>query len=234
MMNSHAFDAIAYHRSLASDWERRYQKSAFRARESVLAKCLQGQALAGSLWLDAGCGTGTLSRWLAARGCRVVGMDGAPEMVSAAHRIAASSASSTRAQFVCVRTIAKLPLPSSCADGILCSSVLEYVEAPRACLNEFARVLKRGGLLLVSVPNRKSLVRRVQVGCHRWGSLVGIDWVKFLKYSHQEFSPLEFEHLLKEAGFSVKKQVSFGSPLPALAQRSRTWGPLLMFVAEKL
>jgi SAM-dependent methyltransferase len=234
MMNSHAADAIAYHRSLASDWECRYQKPAFRSRESVLAKSLQGRDVAGSLWLDAGCGTGTLSRWLAARGCRVVGMDGAPEMVRAAHRIAAFSQGPTRAQFACIGTIAKLPLPSNCADGILCSSVLEYVEDPRACVHEFVRVLKCGGLLLVSIPNRKSLVRRVQVGCHRWGSLVGIDWLKFLKYSQQEFSPLEFDHLLRQAGVSVKKQLPFGSPLPVLAQRSRVWGPLLMFVAEKI
>jgi len=233
-MHSLAADAIAYHRSLASDWERRYQKSSFRVRETVLAKCLQGCDVAGSLWLDAGCGTGTLSRWLAARGCRVVGMDAAPEMVREAHEIAVFSEVSTRLQFAGINTIAELPLPNNCADGILCSSVLEYVSHPGACLDEFARVLKRGGLLLVSVPNRKSLVRRVQVGCHRWGSFVGIDWVKFLKYSRQEFSIFEFQKLLAQRGFVIKKQLPFGSPFPALARRSRTWGPLLMFVAEKL
>jgi SAM-dependent methyltransferase len=234
-MHSLAADAaVAYHRSLADDWEVRYRKPTFRAREIVLEKCLQGQNVAGSLWRDAGCGTGTLSRWLAGRGCRVVGMDAAPEMVRAAHRITAFSEDSTRTQFACIGTIAELPLPHSCTDGVLCSSVLEYVSDPRACLGEFARVLKRGGQLLVSVPNRDSLVRRVQVRCHRWGSLAGMDWMSFLKYSCQEFSPAEFENLLEQKGFSVKKQFPFGSPLPALARRSRFWGPLLMFVAEKL
>jgi len=233
-MRTSVADAIAYHRSLASDWERRYRKPTFRSRELVLDKCLQGRDLAGTLWLDAGCGTGTLSRWLAARGCRVVGLDAAPEMIRAAHEIAAFSEGSTRSQFACIGTIAKLPVPGNCADGILCSSVLEYVADPRACVNEFARVLKRGGVLVISVPNRKSLVRRVQVGCHRWGSFVGRDWMKFLKYSQQQFSSLEFEHLLRQAGFCVKKQLPFGSPLPALARCSCIWGPLLMFAAEKL
>jgi len=233
-MNSLAADAIAYHRSLADEWEERYQKPTFRARETVLAQCLQGRDVAGTLWLDAGCGTGTLSRWLAARGCRVVGLDGAPEMIRAAHGIAEISEGSPRTQFAHIGTIAELPLPDSCADGILCSSVLEYVSDPGACLNEFARVLKVRGLLLVSVPNRRSLVRRVQAGCHRCGSIVGIDWLKFMKYSRQEFSLSEFQILLRQTGFSVKKQLPFGSPLPALARRSRIWGPLLMFAAEKL
>ncbi|MBV8050945.1 MAG: class I SAM-dependent methyltransferase [Acidobacteriaceae bacterium] len=233
-MHSLSADAITYHRGLACDWEGRYRKHAFRARETVLAKCLEGRNLTGALWLDAGCGSGTLSRWLAARGCRVVGMDAAPEMVRAAHNNAICSDSSTRAQFACIGTIAKLPLPDGCADGILCSSVLEYVSDPCACVQEFARVLKRGGQLLVSVPNRKSVVRRVQVECQRWGSLVGIDWMKFVKYSRQEFSRAEFQKLLMRTGFSVRKELSLGSPLPALAQRSRLWGPLVMFAAEKI
>jgi len=202
-------------------------------RQAVLLKSLQGWDLAGTLWLDAGCGTGTLARWLARRGCSVLGVDAASEMVAAANQSAQSHNYSDRLSFVRITSIARLALDDRSLDGILCSSVLEYVPDPSACLTEFARVLKPGGLLLVSVPNRNSVVRRIQIACHQAGVLLGQSWCQFLDYSRHQYSRREFERLLVEAGFSGEKLVPFGSPLPALAQRSRHWAPLLMFVAQK-
>jgi 2-polyprenyl-3-methyl-5-hydroxy-6-metoxy-1,4-benzoquinol methylase len=227
------FAAVAYHASLADEWERRYQKCSFQIRRTVLLKSLQGRDLAGTLWLDAGCGTGTLSRWLATRGCSVLGVDAASEMVVAANQSAGSQDYSDRLSFVRITTIARLALDDRSLDGILCSSVLEYVPDPIACLIEFARVLRPGGLLLVSVPNRNSAVRRMQLAFHRLGSLLGQNWCRFLDYSRHQYSRPEFEKLLMRAGFSGEKLVPFGGPLPGLAQRSRHWAPLLMFVAQK-
>jgi hypothetical protein len=55
-----------------------------------------------------------------------------------------------------------------------------------------------------------------------------------LDYSRHQYSRPEFDHLLKQCSFSGEKLVSFGGPLPILAQRSCHWAPLLMFVAQKL
>jgi 2-polyprenyl-3-methyl-5-hydroxy-6-metoxy-1,4-benzoquinol methylase len=228
-----AADAVTYHASLANGWEHRCRKHSFQMRQTVLLKSLQGRNLAGTLWLDAGCGTGTLARWLATRGCSVLGVDAASEMVTAANQSAQAHHNSDRLSFVRITTIARLALDDRSLDGILCSSVLEYVPDPSACLTEFARVLKPGGLLLVSVPNRNSVVRRMQLACHRLGSLLGQSWCKFLDYSRHQYSMPEFERLLAQAGFSDERLVPFGSPLPGLAQRSRHWAPLLMFVAQK-
>jgi 2-polyprenyl-3-methyl-5-hydroxy-6-metoxy-1,4-benzoquinol methylase len=227
-----AADAVTYHASLADGWERRYRKRSFQMRQTVLLKSLRGWDLAGTLWLDAGCGTGTLARWLATRGCNVLGVDAASEMVAVA-RSAPTQNYSDRLSFVRITTIARLALDDRSLDGILCSSVLEYVPDPSACLTEFARVLKPGGLLLVSVPNRNSVVRRMQLACHRLGGLLGQSWCKFLDYSRHQYSRPEFERLLMHAGFSGEKLVPFGGPLPGLAQRSCHWAPLLMFVAQK-
>jgi 2-polyprenyl-3-methyl-5-hydroxy-6-metoxy-1,4-benzoquinol methylase len=228
-----AADAVTYHASLADGWERRYRKRSFQMRETVLLKSLQDWHLAGTRWLDAGCGTGTLACWLAARGCSVLGVDAASEMVAAAAQSAQARNYSDRLSFVRVSTIARLALEDRSLDGILCSSVLEYVSNPRACLNEFARVLKPEGLLLASIPNRNSVVRRMQVACHHVGRLLGQSWFKFLDYSCHQYSKREFEQLLTQAGFSGEKAVPFGGPLSRLAQRSRHWAPLLMFVAQK-
>ena len=229
-----AADAVTYHASLADGWEHRYRKQAFQLRQAVLMKCLQGRDITGRLWLDAGCGTGTLSRWLAARGCSVLGVDAASEMVAAAAHAVGAQDYSERLSFVRISTIARLALDDNLLDGILCSSVLEYVPEPTACLAEFARILKPGGLLLASVPNRNSAVRQTQVACHRLGALIGQKWVQFLDYSHHEYSRREFQQLLTRAGFSGERFVPFGGPLPRLAQRSCRWAPLLMFVAQKL
>jgi 2-polyprenyl-3-methyl-5-hydroxy-6-metoxy-1,4-benzoquinol methylase len=226
-------DAVAYHATLAEGWEHRYRRHAFQLRHVVLLKCLNGRDVAGRLWLDAGCGAGTLSRWLVGRGCSVLGVDAASEMITAAAQAAKAFEYSERLAFVRVSTVARLALDDNLLDGILCSSVLEYVPDPVACLAEFARVLKPGGLLLVSVPNRHSVVRRVQVACHCVGSFMGRGWAKFLYYSRHQYSRHEFQQLLSQAGFSTERFVPFGSPLPRLALRSRGWAPLMMFVAEK-
>lgn len=226
-------DAVTYHDSLAANWEQRYQKRSFTARETVLRKCLEGRNLCGQIWLDAGCGTGTLSRWLAARACRVLGVDASPEMIAAATHLTESYGHSGRLRFERIHTVEHLGMLDASFDGLLCSSVLEYVANPTACLTEFARILKPGGLLLVSVPNRHSLVRQIQLRCHQLGSLMGARWVKFLDYSRQQYSRCEFQELLTQTGFVLERFLPFGSPLPSLAQRSRHWGSLLMFIARK-
>jgi 2-polyprenyl-3-methyl-5-hydroxy-6-metoxy-1,4-benzoquinol methylase len=226
-------DAVAYHASLANDWEQRYRKRSFQIRQTVLLKSLEDRKLTDTFWLDAGCGTGTLARWLAARGCRVLGVDAASEMITAAQSMPDENVSE-RLRFSRVQTIAHLELHDGTLDGILCSSVLEYVPDPGACLTEFARVLKPGGLLLVSVPNRNSVVRRMQLAFHRLGALCGKSCCKFMDYSNHQYSRSEFEQLLARSGFSGEKLVPFGSPLPGLALRSSYWAPLLMFVAQKL
>lgn len=225
-------EAVTYHGQLARDWEQRYRKPSFRARLIVLDECLRSRKLHGH-WLDAGCGSGFLSRWLAEHGCTVLGVDAAPEMVEVSRDLAARHQSSEQLSFRQVETIARLPIEAEKFDGILCSSVLEYLPDPVACLAEFSRVLRPGGLLLVSVPNAASMVRRAQIVCHRVGKGLGRSWVRFLEYSHNQYHVLEFSELLVRAGFSVQGTLAFGSPLPRNIQRRPWAGPLLMFLAEK-
>jgi 2-polyprenyl-3-methyl-5-hydroxy-6-metoxy-1,4-benzoquinol methylase len=225
-------EAVAYHGQLAKDWERRYRKRSFKARQAVLAECLQGRDLVGASWLDAGCGTGTLSRWLAERGCKVLGVDAAAEMAETASLLAQGE-KFINLSFERVETIAHLPVSSNSRDGILCSSVLEYVSEVDACLKEFARVLRPGGLLLVSVPNRYSIVRLTQAASYRMSKWLGQSWVAFMNYSRNQYSADEFGRKLATSGFCSERVVAFGSPLPTWVQRSRYGGSLLMFVARR-
>lgn len=227
-------DAIRYHDLLASNWERRYQKASFRTRLVALAECLDDKHLSGTEWLDVGCGTGTLSRWLAEHGCAVLGVDAAPRMIRSAATLANSGIIPGSLRFQQVETIARLPMDSNSADGILCSSVLEYVPDPDTCLAEFARVLRPRGILVVSVPSAHSVIRRVQVACSRVGRLFGKDWVPYLRYSNHQYSRPEFEGMLRSRDFRLERAIQFGGPLPRWMQRMHAWGPLLMFVARKV
>jgi SAM-dependent methyltransferase len=243
-----ARDAVAYHRELAVSWDQRYKKPAFKARLRALEECLAGHDLHGQDWLDAGCGSGTMARYLVEAGASVLGVDAAEEMISIAREIASQDVASPSVaspdvssedehrrplRFQHITTIAHLPLPDNSLDGILCSSVLEYVPDPPACMAQFARVLRPGGLLIVSVANRNSLIRRAQVGMHWLGRLSRQRWCAFLDYSHNDYTATDFRALLKEHGFATSKVIPFGSPIPHWLQRREFGGSLLAFCAVR-
>ena len=76
-------DAVQFHSQIASGWESNYASDVFSVRMKVLDGLLAGRDLSGQKWLDAGCSTGTLARFLAShKGCKVLGVDASEEMIS--------------------------------------------------------------------------------------------------------------------------------------------------------
>lgn len=51
-----------------------------------------------------------------------------------------------------VSDISDIPEPDASFDAILCSEVLEHIPEPTDALNEFARLLKPGGVLILTAP----------------------------------------------------------------------------------
>jgi hypothetical protein len=64
------------------------------------------------------------------------------------------SADLARGRAMRVLDLTRLDLPDGCFDWVLCSHVLEHVPDDRRALAEIARVLRRGGRLLLQVPVR--------------------------------------------------------------------------------
>lgn len=95
--------------------------------------------------LDAGCGTGRISRWLAERGVLVRGIDLSPGMVEVARR------QQPDVDFR-VGSITALPWANDAFDGVLLwYSTIHGDEADLAtALAEAARVLRPSGLVLVA------------------------------------------------------------------------------------
>lgn len=97
--------------------------------------------------LDAGMGPGRLCAELHARGWVVSGVDASVEMVELARqRIPEVGERLSAAR------IEALPFPEASFDVVVATGVLEYAEMP-AALRELTRVLRPGGLAVVSYPN---------------------------------------------------------------------------------
>lgn len=98
--------------------------------------------------LDLGCGTGVVSRELASRG-EVVSLD----MSEIALRFCAERGIGRRV----LGNGEKLPLKSDTFDAIVALDIFEHIADDGAAFAEARRVLKPGGILILSVPAFRSL-----------------------------------------------------------------------------
>jgi SAM-dependent methyltransferase len=115
--------------------------------------------------LDFGCGPGRVTRALAARFEKSVGVDVSPLMIAEAERL---NADSPRCRFEAVEDPSLPDLPDGAFDLVHTRHVLEHV--PRAAILDLylpalVRVLAPGGLLVVGLPS--SLRRRHRLGLRR-------------------------------------------------------------------
>jgi len=96
--------------------------------------------------LDVGCGTGFLSLELAARGHRVTGIDLAPAMLDAARRKAAEAGFDIRFE---EGDAEQAPFPPASFDLVISRHVLWTLPHPEAAIDDWIRVLRPGGRLVV-------------------------------------------------------------------------------------
>jgi len=100
--------------------------------------------------LDLGCGCGYGSAHLAeAPGRLVFGLDRSAEATGYGR----SHYPSSRLRFVRAAATA-VPIRSGALDAVVAMEMIEHVGDPKGVLAEARRVLKKGGVLLVSTPNR--------------------------------------------------------------------------------
>ena len=101
--------------------------------------------------LDAGMGPGRLCAELARRGFAVSGVDASSEMVAIAR-----SRVPEAAERLLQSNLEDLPFASESFEAIVATGVLEYLGVIPPALSELARVLRPGGLAVLSVPNVKA------------------------------------------------------------------------------
>ncbi len=111
----------------------------------------------------------------------------------------------TRIDLVC--DITAIPAPDASFDAILCSEVLEHVPEPTHVLDEFARLLKPGGVVILTAP----FASNVHMAPYHYCS---------------GFSKYWYEHHLARRGFKIESLTSNGDWYALLRQEITRLGGL--------
>lgn len=131
--------------------------------------------------LDVGCGGGLISEPLARLGAKVTGIDPARENIEVAKRHAAASRLEIDYQAI---TAEALESAGSQFDLVTCLEVIEHVPDPAELVRTLSKLVRPGGLLVMSTINRtpksyalaiiaaEYVLRWVPVGTHQWDKFV--------------------------------------------------------------
>jgi ubiquinone/menaquinone biosynthesis C-methylase UbiE len=101
--------------------------------------------------LDLGCGTGVVTRAIAARAGfagAVTGVDQSPEFIAAAQRLAADEGVGDRVEFA-LGDAHELDFPAATFDAAVAHTLVSHVRDPLAVLAEAARVIRPGGSVAI-------------------------------------------------------------------------------------
>jgi len=139
--------AAAYFKANAAEWERiRSLHAPEKEVEAAILKRLPDKI---ENLLDLGTGTGRMLELLAPRAGRAVGIDASPDMLAIA-RDRLSTAHLGNAQ-VRLGDLFRLPFANDAGfDAVLFHQVLHYLDDPGSAVAEAARVMAKGGHLLVA------------------------------------------------------------------------------------
>jgi methionine biosynthesis protein MetW len=145
-----------YHKPEVRGFDLRYQRS------QQVYEALDRQISSGSRCLDIGCGDGrALGPWAIAHQVRYVGVD-----------IARSAVDRTRArgfEAQLVEDSGRLPFPDGSFDAAVSLEVIEHLFQPEATIREALRVVKPGGVIVVTTPNVAYWRRRLDLALlGRW------------------------------------------------------------------
>jgi 2-polyprenyl-3-methyl-5-hydroxy-6-metoxy-1,4-benzoquinol methylase len=155
-------DAVSFHDRTAREFDDLYTRDErFRSRYRVWNGLLARYSRPGFRVLDVGCGSGTLSAFAAPMNGSVLGFDGSVAMVELAQAKCREAGLANTA--FRVGRVEELPgLAGEPVDLLLCSSVLEYLAALDTALDALVAATRRGGVLLLSMPNGSSLYRKLE------------------------------------------------------------------------
>jgi len=119
----------------------------------------------GKTILDAGCGKGRFTEALAEAGADyVVGVDPVPMFIEEANNLKNQHFPT---EYMCSLT-SEMPLEDGRFDAIICSEVIEHIPHPEKVFEEFKRVLKPGGMLLVFDKQLNALHPRYFIPVRIW------------------------------------------------------------------
>ena len=110
----------------------------------------------GSVWLDAGCGAGTYSRFMAEHGAKVIGIDySVPSLIKAKQR-------SPDIMGWSAGDVTSLPLKDGYFDGVVCFGVTQALTDSAGAAAELLRIVRPNGTIWVDALNAHCLPHIVE------------------------------------------------------------------------
>jgi len=190
------FDSLADHYSAE-----REREHSWRAQRRLVLEMLDG--CAGRL-ADIGCGPAVMAADLLERGFEVWGTDASPLMIERGQARLAEHPQARRVH-LSVGDIEHLSHPGGFFDAAIAMGVLEYLPDYGPALAEIHRVLRPGGVVVLTVPNRlsqyhlsHSSVRRAARGVKR---LLGRPARASERFVTNRCIPARLDRRLAETGF---------------------------------
>jgi len=145
---------MRWRRDFARWRERRINQEAYQSERLARLEQIAGR-VDGVRLLDLGAGMGGFAVAAALRGAQVV----ASEYNPAYCRIILLRAARYHLRVPVINTAGEaLPLPDAAFDAVVCWDVIEHVQSPEQVLREIARVLRPGGVALITVINRRAWI----------------------------------------------------------------------------
>jgi len=182
-------------RSTKTDWEKYWQSPDHQPQgihQQLLQSLEQFIQIKGKKILEIGAGMGGDSLYLAKKGAQVTVLD----FSEAALKQIKTSAQKEK---VFIETILaeakKMPFEKETFDVVFHQGFLEHFSDPLPYLLEQKRVLKKGGFLVVDVP-QKWTTYTLKKHWQMWRGKWFVGW-------EREFSARELEDLVKKAGFEI-------------------------------
>jgi ubiquinone/menaquinone biosynthesis C-methylase UbiE len=184
--------------------------------------------------VDVGCGNGAQTLLFLDRFDRLTGVELNPEFLALFQAEADRMGVAERVAGV-LSAGEDIPLPDESADCVTCFTVLEHVNDELATLREMKRVLRPGGRLLLTVPNRWWIFEThgADLPVLPWNRVPFVSWWPTKlhdRYARARiYRKRDVRELLRQAGFQVETAFNMTAPMDMVK-----WVPLRSFLRGTL
>jgi len=139
-------DKQLFYNRFAGEFDQKMNRYDLERRVQIIFDVLSREDLKGKRILDGGCGTGWFSMNAVQRGAQVTSLD-------VGYNLLRQTALKCQSD-LCNGSLCDLPFCEGSFDIVISSEVIEHVTDPERAFQELVRVLKPGGTLALTTPNR--------------------------------------------------------------------------------